>query len=110
MARIIIDDLRSGMVLAEDVTNRNGNVLLKAGCHLSDKHVKAMKMWGVTDVSVADDAAMAGDGPESVDPQALEQVKASLRQRFRHGSLDHPAAAELFEQTALRLAQRQARG
>jgi len=51
MPHISIKDVEAGMELSEDVTDRSGRVLMRAGATLSEKHIKVMKTWGVTHIS-----------------------------------------------------------
>lgn len=97
MARILLDQVQPGMVLDQPVTNANGRMLIPTGSELSEKHIKAMKMWGIPDVSVkgADDGNNGGTG--GIDPQKLEAAQASLADAFRHTNQDLPAMQEIYK-------------
>lgn len=96
MARILLDQVHPGMVLDQPVTNANGRMLIPAGSELSEKHIKAMKMWGIPDVSIkgADEANNNVTG--GVDPQKIEAAKAALVETFRHTNQDLPAMQEIY--------------
>ena len=47
--------LAEGMVLAADIKNKHGNILIKEGNTLTAKHVQLMKAWGVTEADVVAD-------------------------------------------------------
>ena len=47
-----LDNLRPGMVLAEDVCNFQGLMLLKQNAVLSNKNIRMLKSWGVTEICI----------------------------------------------------------
>jgi hypothetical protein len=51
---ISIERLESGMVLAEPIYNRFGQVLLNKGVRISDRHLNVLKTWGIPQVLVED--------------------------------------------------------
>lgn len=109
MARINLEDVRTGMVLESDVKDRNGRVLLGAGATLTEKNLKIFKMWGVTDADIRgvakeDVAARAVSG---LDPQVVDEIEAQMRDRFRHTDMNHPFNAELFRLLTIRFARRE---
>lgn len=44
---VSIESLEHGMVLAEPIFNRFGQVLLGKGVLLSDRHLNVLKTWGI---------------------------------------------------------------
>ena len=52
MATVHTDNLEEGMVLSEEVKDIKGRLLLKKGQEIDSKHIKILKMWGVTEVPV----------------------------------------------------------
>lgn len=99
MTKIMVDEAAPGMVLDESVKNANGSVLISADVALSEKHVRALKMWGIVSVSVKSEG---GGDDESVDPMELEDAKRQIRPRFVLANLDNPAMDEIFKQVAIR--------
>ena len=79
---IAIDDASAGMVLADEVCDRQGNVLLARGATLSEGLLAALRRRGVEGVRIEDD---------SVSDEQLaterERVEARLAHLFRkqHG-------------------------
>lgn len=88
---IALDDARAGMVLAADLCDDGGAVLLPAGATLSDASLKSLGRRGVASLSVQD----AGDGDGA--PSEAEQLRrcARLERLFRR-SMDVGASAALF--------------
>lgn len=52
---ISIDDLKNGMVLAEAVKNKYGQVLLAKNAVINANHPKIFRTWGVETIMVHDD-------------------------------------------------------
>lgn len=105
MGMVPLDNLAVGMVLAADVRDRTGRMLLGAGAPLSDKHLMIFRTWGVAEADIEgvdDDATPAL--PAQVDPAALAAAEEALRPLFRHANLDHPAIREILRLGALRKA------
>ena len=100
MARISIDNLEPGMVLKEALKNSNGSVLLPAESTLTEKHIRAMKMWGVLDANIALDD---NDGTEhaEVSPEMVAQSQDAIKPLFLHCDLDNDAMNEIFNQAAI---------
>lgn len=99
MVSLKLDELKEGMVLARDVKDRNGRVLLSSGQKIAEKHLKIFKAWGVTDVAVEglrekkrEEVVLSGN----VDPQEVEKIKREMSALFRHADIRHPAIRELF--------------
>lgn len=99
MTKIMVDEATPGMVLDEPVKNANGSVLIPADVALSEKHVRALKMWGIVSLSVRSEN---GGDENSVDPLELEDAKRQIQSRFVLANLDNPAMAEIYKQVAIR--------
>lgn len=94
LKQVALDDATAGMMLAQDVRDHQGNVLLAEGASLSDSTLAALRRRGVESVQVEGDSVS-----EAELAAAREQAQARLAQLFRkpHGS---PADALLREQLA----------
>ena len=106
MSKVNINSLKQGMVLAADVKDRNGRMLLGAGIALDEKNLRILKIWGVTEADVEgvtpDEAeqSLASDLP----PELMDAAMAYMRHRFRLNDLDYEPVAELLRHCALRKA------
>jgi hypothetical protein len=49
---IPLEGLEAGMVLAEPIFNRFGQVLLNKGVQISDRHLNVLKTWGIPKVLI----------------------------------------------------------
>lgn len=103
MGMVPIDNLAVGMVLACDVHDRTGRMLLGAGAELTPKHLIIFRTWGVAEADIAGvDAEETAPLPAEVDPQALAAAEEALRPLFRHADPGHPAMREILRLGALR--------
>jgi HD-like signal output (HDOD) protein len=99
MGTVRINNLKPGMVLAEDVRDIKGRLLLTGGKSVGPDHIRIFKMWGITQAEITgipgeDDAA-----PEpAVDPRWLEIVSKETEKLFCCTDRGHPAVQEIFTQ------------
>jgi len=107
MGLIALDSLETGMVLASDVLDRNGRMLLGAGAELNQKHLTIFRTWGVAEVDIAgiDYCDNGPTLPVEVDPLAVAAAEESLQMHFRHCGTEHPALRELLRLAAIRKVQ-----
>jgi hypothetical protein len=101
---VAIESLEIGMVLASDVHDRSGRLLLGEGAELNQKHLVIFRTWGVLEADIVGQGGTdASDTvPSDVDPAQLEAARAALIPLYKYSNLDHPAIAELFKLAALR--------
>lgn len=52
MGIIHVDRLKENMVLSEDVRDLNTRLLLAKDLKIRPKHVRILKIWGITEVNV----------------------------------------------------------
>ena len=89
-----LDDVNVGDVLAKDLTNSQGAVLVKAGAAITESHLRLLRMWGVSSVEVADPAG-GTTGAAAVTEKLLDEAEAAIRMRFG-ASLDNEVMAEIL--------------
>ncbi len=104
MGMLPIDNLQVGMVLASDVQDRTGRMLLGAGAELTQKHLTIFRTWGVAEVDIAgvDYSDDEPPLPAEVDPAALAAAEEALMPLFCYSGTDHPALRELLRLAAIR--------
>ena len=97
MGLISINDLQPGMVLAAEVNDRSGRMLLAAGNEITEKHLRIFKRWGVVEVDVAgtDQASVDQIVDSETDAVALEEAERRADDLFRHTAADDPVIREL---------------
>lgn len=107
MGKVTIENIETGMVLASDVHDRSGRMLLGAGAELTQKHLVIFRTWGVLDADIVglgnDDAADAI--PADIDPLELAAAEQAIAVLFRYTNQNHPAILELMKLAALRKVQ-----
>jgi hypothetical protein len=104
--RIPAGQAKCGQTLAADVTDRGGRVLLRQGLELTDKHLRILQMWGITEVTVGSAAAATSAAESEVVPDAtrLAAVQGAVDGLFRHTNAEQPLVAHLRGLAATRLA------
>lgn len=93
---------QAGMVLAADVLDKRGRVLIPAGKELIEKYVSALPAWGVTRIEVEGDDIEGADA--DVEPWALEEAAAEIEALFAQSNRGHPAVDSLFDACVARRA------
>jgi len=89
-----IDEIAVGDLLATDLTNSQGAVLVKAGVRVGESHMRMLRMWGIESVEVAD-AEAGGGGAVAPTEKLLDQAETEIKERFA-GSLDNEVMAEIL--------------
>ena len=105
-----VDDLVAGMVIAEEVRDQQGRLLMPAGTELTDRHLRAFSLWGIMSIRVRGEGGADGteEAPLELTPAQVAEAEAIVRARFPAADLEHPFVAELLRLAALREARRQA--
>jgi HD-like signal output (HDOD) protein len=91
------DKLKSGMVLAEDVKDIKGRLLLHRGANIESDHIRILKIWGISEVSVFRKVGDPNNFEPPIDQEQLKKVKEHTHFVFSHADLDHPAIKQLFD-------------
>jgi hypothetical protein len=101
------EQLKDGMILAEDVRDQSGRILLSAGAEIAEKHIRVFQSWGVTEFYIEGEAAEApvpSASDEGIDPKRMEQARAEAERLFCRSDLHAPVMRELFNIVVDRLA------
>ncbi len=94
--RVTLDNLKTDMVLAADIVDSGGRLLLPNGTVLTDKHLRYCQMWGIADAEVQGTEEVAPETDPAFDPAVVAEAEAAVAGRFTHADLSHPAIAALF--------------
>lgn len=103
MATIDVSHAQAGMVLAADIMDKRGRLLIPAGKELSERHVGALSQWGVDRIEVEGDGPEGADGGE-VEPWALDQAASEIDLLFSRVNRQHPMMESLAEAATQRKA------
>ena len=84
MGILNINDLKEGMTLAADVKNKHGNIMIKQGMTLTEKHIMLLKAWGITDADVegADRDRLHQEEMRTVSPEVIAAIENELKAIF----------------------------
>ena len=94
--RISLEQLRPDMVLAADIVDDGGRLLLPSGVTLTEKHVRYCQMWGVIEVEISTGEGAVEEEPSVIDPAMLARAEARVLPRFNHVDRAHPVIEVLF--------------
>jgi hypothetical protein len=89
--------IEAGMVLEEDVVNFQGTVLISAGAELTEKHLKALRAWGITEAKIVGISSTdLEDTLDSVHQEIRGLVERELTYLFQKANAEDPVMAELY--------------
>ena len=108
MGVLNINDIGEGMELAEDIVNLNGRILFKAGCTITERHIQALRAWGIAEANIRGVERDNSDEPSlaAVDPEEIARIDQDLTYLFRKTDLENPIVAELYRLVRKREAMR----
>jgi hypothetical protein len=109
MIKLSVTNIRPGMILAKDVKDLNGRVLLPANQEILLKHAKIFKKWGISQVFIVDGRQKADeDSPEmrrkenkysfpiEVSEVKIQEAEEQCVNLFKFNDTEQPLARELF--------------
>lgn len=107
MAHVPSELAHEGMTLARDVLDGRGRLLIPAGKQLTERHVGALRSWGIAVIEVdgAGPEAKASDQhPPHVLARAEEEVAARFALTGEPSPFLHTLRSEAVARTARRIA------
>jgi hypothetical protein len=103
MAMVALEKLEPGMVLATEVFDKSGRLLLGEGVALGAKHLFIFRTWGIVEADiVGEGGADSNDFPDTITGEKLDQAKSRLLPLYCHTDLAHPAISELLRLAVIR--------
>ncbi len=98
MGVISLDAIKPGMILASDIKDRNGRVLLSAGAEITEKHLRIFKIWGILEAHIQGEEQedVHPKTASEIDPDLLREAESRTAELFCHNDLAHPFIRELF--------------
>jgi putative nucleotidyltransferase with HDIG domain len=91
-----INNLKEGMILAQDIRDVNGRLLLTASEIIQSKHIRVLKIWGITEAPVVEGDQLKEETIPAADASNDQAAEAKLLSAFSFADLGHPAIAELY--------------
>lgn len=96
MGVVHIDKVKLDSVLAKELRDINGRLLLAEGQKIKQKHIRILKIWGITEVDIVGETEHGEASEKTGGKQETENATGIAKEVFRHVDLTHPAMAELF--------------
>ena len=90
------ENIKSGQVLAEEVRDINGRLLLSKGHTIEANHIRIFKIWGISEVNLVGADRHDNTSDPLIDPTMIEQTKKSVKALFCQMDLEHPAVKEIY--------------
>jgi hypothetical protein len=103
MSMVALENLKPGMILADNVLDKNNRLLLGSGVELETKHLFIFRTWGIAEADiVGDDSTESPSVPDDITQEAVDAARTALLPLYGHTDLEHPAMKELFRLAILR--------
>jgi HD-like signal output (HDOD) protein len=97
MNAVQTDKLKPGQILAEEVRDINGRLLLAKGNEIQPNHIRIFKIWGISEVTIAGTESPKDRIDPELDLELVEQARESMRILCRDLAMEHPAVKEIFK-------------
>jgi HD-like signal output (HDOD) protein len=97
MNAVQTDKLKPGQIIAEEVRDINGRLLLAKGNAIQPNHIRIFKIWGISEVNVAGDESHKDRIDSELGSELVEQARENMMVLCRHVDLEHPAIKEIFK-------------
>jgi putative nucleotidyltransferase with HDIG domain len=95
MIAVQIDKIKAGQILAAEVRDINGRLLLSEGQPIEPNHIRIFKIWGISEVNLVGTDCPDDTSDPLMDSAMIEQMKKSVETLFCHVDLEHPAINEI---------------
>lgn len=103
MSLVLLEQAHPGMVLAGDIRDKQGRLLLPAGRELTERTIESLRYWGVGSVQVLGEEPPP-EPPEVIPPAVLAQARREMDERFRNAGWPHPLLDVLHSMAVTRRA------
>ena len=100
MGLLILSKVKVGMKLAQPVENSKGKVLFGAKNTITEKHLKTLRAWGVTEVNIEDVGKFEVEDKDeklnaNVDGSTQKEVENEIDWLFQKTDKNDPVIMEL---------------
>jgi putative nucleotidyltransferase with HDIG domain len=97
MVAVRTKHLKAGMLLADDVRDIKGRLLMTKGKPIGPEHIRIFKIWGIPQVQIlGPQEENEASAAAPLDPERLAAVRTETEFVFRYTDRDHPAIREIF--------------
>ena len=92
MTYLRLEQIELGMITASDVCDRRGKLLIQKEISLTQKHLRTLKAWGVSEVAVTRQMpSLKSEPAKCIDPK----IESKINQLFVLNDIQCPAVIEL---------------
>ncbi len=93
-----LPEVTAGMILAADISNEFGNLLLKKDTALNDRHIKILKTWGIEQVKITNGQPEEPPAPTApVSAEKCEENRAAITAAFAWSDSSHPVVQLIMD-------------
>jgi hypothetical protein len=94
------------MIVAADVKNIDGMLLLPSGCELKERQINILQAWGVAEIEVENtvETEAAADPFAKIPPEVVAALTTELKALFWQPDETNPVFTEIFRLMLLRRA------
>ncbi|MBF0118276.1 MAG: HDOD domain-containing protein [Desulfobacterales bacterium] len=110
MYTISVEKLVPGMIIAQDIYDRNGRYILGKSSALTPRHLQIMKIWGILEVQVEGEIDKSDNFKSFTNSPLFKQAEKITKWRFQFTSLKDDVTNELFQVCVKRLSEQIAKG
>jgi HD-like signal output (HDOD) protein len=96
MGIVPINKLIPGMLLAEQVKDVNGRLILAKDKKIHSSHIRKFKIWGITEVNISGGVPLKDKPRSQNNSEIIEKTNEKVKYIFSHIDLEHPVAKEIF--------------
>jgi HD-like signal output (HDOD) protein len=97
MGYIAVENLKEGMVLDQDVHDLNTRLLLSKGQKVAQRHIRVLKIWGVTGVRIIGKNNEGAASELSFDDKNVEHLKKTINLTFQNADLKNELIKEIYK-------------
>ena len=97
MALIDTSALLPGMILAEDLHDRNGRFILGRGTQLTCNHLKIIKTWGIVEASIHGSPTGKKDSSDTIGADIIRKAHAQTSALFSKTDFSNDAVQKLYQ-------------
>jgi len=92
-----VADACAGMELIQPVRTLRGITLFNTGITLTEKHIKALKAWGITEIEIKGENDTASPSRRNLDDSSRNEVIGEVDFIFQKADMTKPLVRELYE-------------
>lgn len=97
MKKINVNRIKPGMILDQDVVNRDGRRLLLKNMVLAQKEIRTLKMWGIPEIMIQEEPHKDIQTPKKGNLKANKRTRGFLDRWFCNNDIKNPVIELLYD-------------